>query len=246
MLRIKNEERWISKTLQSLEDICDSIVILDDGSQDNTVKICEEFEKVVEIHKQSNLPTDASRDKNILLEMAKKRNPNYILTLDGDEVIVPNSKDILFEELDLIYPDTNVFEFQFFYIWDIPNQYRYDGYYSHAWHGRLLRMNDQPMNLHYGDTGYAGNGHSPGVPQNSKGLHESVRSKIKILHYGNYDEELRQKKFTFYNLRDPHAKEFDFYKHIISDEGTHSGPYGMEFRTIPEGMYCSFTNNNLQ
>ena len=41
MLGIKNEERWIAKTLESLEEICDSIVILDDGSEDNTVKICE-------------------------------------------------------------------------------------------------------------------------------------------------------------------------------------------------------------
>ena len=33
MLGIKNEERWIAKTLESLEEICDSIVILDDGSE---------------------------------------------------------------------------------------------------------------------------------------------------------------------------------------------------------------------
>ena len=73
MLAIKNEERWIAKTLESLEEICDSIVILNDGSEDNTVKICEDYKKVVEIHKNSNLPTDKSRDKNILLKMAKKR-----------------------------------------------------------------------------------------------------------------------------------------------------------------------------
>ena len=29
MLGIKNEERWIAKTLESLEEICDSIVILE-------------------------------------------------------------------------------------------------------------------------------------------------------------------------------------------------------------------------
>ena len=42
MLAIKNEERWIAKTLESLEEICDSNVILDDGSEDDTVYICEQ------------------------------------------------------------------------------------------------------------------------------------------------------------------------------------------------------------
>ena len=116
MLAIKNEERWIAKTLESLEAICDSIVILDDGSEDNTVKICEDYKKVVEIHKNSNLPTDKSRDKNILLKMAKKRNPDYILTLDGDEVIIPNSKDIFFEEINVLYPESDVLNLNFVYL----------------------------------------------------------------------------------------------------------------------------------
>ncbi len=244
ILRIKNEERWIAKTLESLEEICGSVVILDDGSEDDTVKICEQNKKVVEIHKQSNLPTDASRDKNILLEMAKKTNPDYILTLDGDEVIMPNSKDVLFEEINVLYPESDVFEFEFLYMWDKPNQYRYDGYFCQAWHNRLLKMKNQPDNLRYSGTGYVGNGHSPGVPQNSIGSAQSIRSKVKILHYGNYDEELRQKKFKYYTTRDSSKiskhNEFDGYKNIISGEGKLSGPHGIEFRHLPEGFYFNF------
>jgi len=244
MLAIKNEERWIAKTLESLEAICDSIVILDDGSEDNTVKICEDYKKVVEIHKNSNLPTDKSRDKNILLEMAKKSNPDYILTLDGDEVIIPNSKDIFFEEINVLYPESDVFEFEFLYIWDKPNQYRYDGYYCQAWHKRLLKMKNQPEDLHYSETGYVGNGHSPGVPQNCIGQDKPIRSKVKILHYGYFDDELRQNKFKYYTARDADRiskhNEFGGYKNIISGEGKLSGPHGMEFRYLPEGFYFNF------
>ena len=86
MYRIKNESRWIEQSLKSISDICEEIVILDDGSTDDTVKICENFSQVVDIHSQKNLPFDETRDKNTLLKMALSRNPDFILTLDGDEV----------------------------------------------------------------------------------------------------------------------------------------------------------------
>ncbi len=237
MLRLKNEERWVRKTLDVLSEICSGIVIVDDGSTDNTVKICESFSKVVEIHKQSNLPYGEVRDKNTLLKMALKQNPDYLLFIDGDEVIHPNSKKILFEELTILYPNTDVFEFQSLFIWDKPNQYRYDGIYSSIWQRRLIRMKNQPKDLQYEGTPFPNNLHSPHIPQRSVGFNQSVRSRVKILHYGYYDEALRQSKYKFYISLDPNNTVFDAYKHTISGEGKLSGPRGMEFKTIPEGMY---------
>ena len=63
MYRIKNEERWIEKSINSILDICSEIVILDDGSIDNTLEICQSFDQVVDISHQSNLPLDQVRDK---------------------------------------------------------------------------------------------------------------------------------------------------------------------------------------
>ena len=50
MYRIKNESRWIKQSLESISEICKEIVILDDGSTDDTVKICENFPQVVDIY----------------------------------------------------------------------------------------------------------------------------------------------------------------------------------------------------
>ena len=80
--RIKNEERWIEKSLESVLDICSEVVILDDGSTDDTLSICKKFSKVVDINHQEGLPFDETRDRNKLLKMALKRKPDIILSLD--------------------------------------------------------------------------------------------------------------------------------------------------------------------
>jgi glycosyltransferase involved in cell wall biosynthesis len=232
--RVKNEERFIEKSLNSIMDICDEIVILDDNCTDKTVEICSGFDKVVDIQKQTNLPLDEVRDRNKLFQMALKRNPDFVFSLDGDEVIMPNSKDILLEELDILYPATSVFEFQIITLWDESNQYRYDGMVGNLWHKRLIRLKDQPKNLNFIPTPYNGNLHCGSIPPNSLGIETPVRSRIKILHYGSYDEELRQKKYKYYNKIDPNNSITDNYIHMISGKGRFSGPNGIELRHIPD------------
>ena len=99
MYRLKNVDRWIEKSLDAASSICDSIVVIDNGSTDNTVKICKSFPKVVEVRNQHSLPFDDTRDKNTLLQMALERDPDYVLTLDGDEILQVDAKDLFFEEL---------------------------------------------------------------------------------------------------------------------------------------------------
>ena len=234
MYRIKNESRWIKQSLESISEICKEIIILDDGSTDDTVKICENFPQVVDIHSQKDLPFDETRDKNILLKMALSRDPDFILTLDGDEMIMPNSKQHLFYELNVLYPNVNLFELKELYVWDKPNQYRCDGVFNNTWSKKLFRLKDQPENLQFGGTDFPGNAHCAAVPNNLVGINQSVRSKVKILHYGYYDEKLRRKKYDFYSELDPNNVDFDGYKHIFSGHSKFSGSNGMEFKLISE------------
>jgi len=234
MYRIKNESRWIKQSLESISEICKEIVILDDGSTDDTVKICENFPQVVDIHSQKDLPFDETRDKNTLLKMALSRDPDFILTLDGDEMIMPNSKQYLFYELNVLYPNVNLFEFKELYVWDKPNQYRCDGIFNNTWSKKLFRLKDQPKNLKIYDSAFPGNLHCGSLPSNLIEQNQIVKSKIKILHYGYYDEEIRRKKYDFYTKLDPNNVDFDGYKHIFSGNSKLAGPNGMEFKIIPE------------
>ena len=123
MYRIKNSERWIKKSLESALEICSHAVIVD-ASTDNTFQICKEFGDKVEIFHDENLPFDETRDKNMILEMALKKNPDFVFNIDADEILMPNSKKILLEEINTLHSDTDVFEFQYLEMWDKPNQYR--------------------------------------------------------------------------------------------------------------------------
>ena len=245
MYRIQNEERWIEKSLESASEICQEIVILDDCSTDSTVSICKKFPNVVDIYERKEpLPLDEARDRNLLLEMALKRNPDYVLSIDGDEIIMPNSKEIFLEELNVIYPESKIFEFQFLYVWDQLNKIRYDGLYGKTWQPRLLKIDSDFSKLRIKESNYSGNLHCGSIPIPSKLSDRLIRSNVKILHYGNFDNNLRQKKFKFYNQIDPNNQEQDGYVHIISEKGKHSGSSGMELISLPDFMYWQFSKDS--
>tara|TARA_Y100001949_G_scaffold172207_1_gene175847 strand:- start:433 stop:1182 length:750 start_codon:yes stop_codon:yes gene_type:complete len=240
--RIKNEERWIAKSLESISDICSEVVILDDGSTDKTVEICSKYDKVVDIYQQKDLHFDETRDRNLLLEMALKRKPDIILSMDGDEILMPFSQEILFEELDVLYPESSVFEFQFLTLWDKPNQVRFDGMYSNNWQKRLFRVGSTPRLLRMNETQYGGNAHCSSVPENVKGFNNSIRSGVKVFHYGSFDKNLRQQKYKLVSKIDPDNTVTHGYIHMIDAKGPLSGKHGFEFKTIP----AKLTYNTLK
>ena len=236
IMRIKNEERWLKLVFDSVSKICSGIIVLDGNSTDSTVSICEEHEKVIKILHQKDPTFNETRDKNDLLNEAMKHNPDFILTLDGDQMFPPNCSEILLEEINVLYPNSPMFSFQELFIFDTPNQYRYDGVYCDIWTRKLIRISDQPKNLHFKETEYPSNAHCPSVPQMSVGWNNPIRSNVKILHYGNYDEQLRKNKFNFNTQLDPDNITFDGYKHIISTDTKYSGKK-LELRTLPVGMF---------
>jgi glycosyltransferase involved in cell wall biosynthesis len=230
--RVKNEERFIEKSLKSIMDICSEIVILDDNSTDKTMEICSSFDKVADIQKQYDLPLDEVRDRNTLLQMALKRNPDFVLSIDGDEIFMSNAAEILFEELDILYPTNDVFEFQFLTCWDGTEQIRYDGIFGNYWQKRLFRIKNQPSNLKFKNTTNPGNLHCGSVPKNVHGFENPIRSDVKIFHMASIDETLRKQKYDYYTKLDVDSILTDGYKHMISGNGKFSGPNGIEIKRL--------------
>jgi glycosyltransferase involved in cell wall biosynthesis len=217
-------------------DICSEIVIYDDNSTDKTVEICSSFDKVVDIVTQSNTALNEVRDRNFLLGMGLKRKPDFILSIDGDEIFMPNAAEILFEELEVVYSTTNVFEFQFLTCWDSPDEIRFDGIFGNYWQKRLLRIKNQSLDLKFKNTSNPGNLHCGSIPKNADGFENSIRSNVKIFHMASIDETLRKQKYDYYTKLDGDSVLTDGYKHMISGEGKFSGPNGIQLKKIPKNF----------
>ena len=193
--RVKNEARFIEQSIKSVVDLCSEIIVLDDNSTDGTVEICSSFDKVSDIIKPRGTELDEVRDRNYLFETARKNNPEFILSVDGDEIFMPNVSEVLFEEISIIHPNSDVFDFQFLTLWDKVNTIRTDGIFGNYWQKRLLRMKSQPYSLLLVENDNPGNLHCGSIPPDSIGFKNPAKSSVKIFHLASLDEEVRKRKY---------------------------------------------------
>lgn len=99
---IYNVEKYLSKCLESLLNQTEKngyeILLINDGSTDNSRKICEEFiEKGLNakiINKENGGIVSV---RNLSIDLAKGE---YILFLDGDDYIENETIEIIFKELE--------------------------------------------------------------------------------------------------------------------------------------------------
>lgn len=91
VIPVYNAEKYVDKLLkdfmaQNLEKV--EIILIDDGSKDNSFHICSEYakksESIVVVH-QENQGASAARNKGIQLAQG-----NYIVFVDSDDSISPN------------------------------------------------------------------------------------------------------------------------------------------------------------
>jgi glycosyltransferase involved in cell wall biosynthesis len=81
-----NEEANIARTLRSVQDIADEIIVVDSGSTDSTTSIAQSFGAKVFVESWKGF----ARQKNSALE---KANCEWILSLDADEEVSPELAD---------------------------------------------------------------------------------------------------------------------------------------------------------
>lgn len=108
-LIVKDEERTLETTLQSVASVVDEIVIyVDDSSTDKTRQIAEQYANVVEdFHWEENF----SAARNRAIERCSK---DWVMIMDGHEILHPKSVRVLHSLLERVLPgkdlnDTEIF-----------------------------------------------------------------------------------------------------------------------------------------
>lgn len=216
MLRVKNEERFLQRCLDSIIQVCDGgIYLMDDHSTDTTPYIASGFGcKVFDSPFHADELNEA-RDKTWLLERICEdvpepsfgaQSPHWVFGIDGDEeLVVEDQAKFRPSELGNVVDHWSV---QILYLWDSPNAVRWDGMYAKCYRPSIFRLLDRGMKFN----NHSGNLHPSSVPTSHISCDPRVHEPepIRLLHYGYLDKRDREKKFDWYMARD--GVQEDFYR----------------------------------
>ena len=212
LLRVKNEARWLAGVLRSIQPVCDAVYVFDDHSTDETPAVARAEGAWVWHSPFDGL--DEARDKDWMLDRAKDINPDWVLMVDGDEVLSADSIPAV--RAAVKRTNTARYSFRILYLWDRPDQIRVDGVYREFRRTSMFRVAGQPQSISFARTSHGGNFHCKSHPQGLIGA--GLELDAKLLHYGYMLREDRIRKYQFYTSKDPGSAYEDGYRHIVQGD----------------------------
>ena len=220
ILRVRNGGWMLKEAISAVSRMVDEIVVFDDHSTDDTEETCRAIPNMVGYYKSEFTDFNEARDRNFLLQMAKKRNPDWIYSWDADE----SPEDKLVRDIQKIIanpnPEIKLYCFQICNIWNTVNdksftKQRYDGIWNDFRQGRLFKNEPNQEIKGIGDDGLHCGSH-PFFSQENVSL---VPYRIK--HYGNADAQQRFKKYMSYTATDKDkdknaimGNHYEFYRKL--------------------------------
>jgi len=221
-LRIKNESEHIREVLTQALRLCRHAFVFDDHSTDDTLAICQSFGDAVTVFPSPFQGLDEARDKNFLLEKIALKNPEWILWIDGDEVLENTGPERIRAAIAQA-PQAAAWYLRVAYLWDDPKQVRIDGLFGNFRRLSLFRFRGQPAGrLRFRVTGHGGNFHCGNVPDGLVGEHRDLDVRLK--HYGYLTKDQRARKYDFYTNIDPGNQLEDNYRHLLGIQGARHAP----------------------
>lgn len=191
ILRIKDQILTIDDCMQKLSELVDEIIVVDNGSTDGTLERYIAYPKIVKILHTEGY--NEGRDKILLLEEAKKSNPDWILWCDADEVF----EDHFTREVAEKYMNSSLdrVTFRMCNFWLGKERCIYDGqYYLYNLHPQRSMWRNLPE-AHFKDQKLH-NGDIRGIEG------KTYLSPYRIKHFGYVDRQKMQEKLDRYLLED--------------------------------------------
>ena len=216
--RVHNEAQRIEKSLQRTAEFADAIVVLCDRCTDDTAAIARQSPKVVEVFEKSGAFNEL-KDRAQLLELAKKHNPDWIISIDADEIFEEKFTRANAQRLmHPVNPHIKAYGFRWCTFWNSDTSWRSDGVFGDI-HGLRMFKNEPHQALTSTDPRGFHMSMTPAYPpENFRWLN------VRVKHYGYQDSAERIRKHRFYTSTDESKIAFGIgapdYQHLISDEVT--------------------------
>ena len=122
VIPVYNEEEYIRRSIESINSDLVEIVIVNDGSTDNTLEVCREYEAKydnIKVFTQENQGQNAARYRAI-----KEASGEYIMFLDSDDSYNPNTVSRVIETIEKYnHPDIIRFRYQMLPKGTLQDQY---------------------------------------------------------------------------------------------------------------------------
>ena len=214
-LRTKDEDWIIDKTLSSLGNFCDTVVVYDDFSTDNTEEICRSYNFV---EWRQSAPRDpyvwnAGQQATELLGFVENHDPDYMFILDADEIPTPSVMNF-FDNVD---ESVNLWKTRMINLFGDKQHYRVDKYTTsfganinwnpfspNAWYKYPLIKYDRSIKYSYHPlkVGLGSFGPVHPAPNNTPTPHAQTEE-FYIIHYGKISPSfLSGDKQKFYAKND--------------------------------------------
>lgn len=213
ILNVYNEELNILGCIDHIQKYVDKIVVFDDKSTDNTIKLIKNNPKIFIIENKNKTHWNERKNREIsirkALEISKTKNP-WVLCVDADERLEIRFLKRLRKICQNFSGQNKVLTIHVRELWDNCKQYRYDGIWDLKEKGLLFQLSKK-MTFDYNQEHH--------IPW----AYKEIVSNREILDYNLYHlkmirSEDREKRKNLYNNLDPNKEMQPIGYDYLTDE----------------------------
>jgi len=222
------EKGNLKRFFKYIKNCVDELVVYDDCSTDGSYEYAKENTQWVVRGVKNDFNSEIEH-KQILLKTALNLAPDFILSIDADEVISRGERNSLQELCKLcIEKDLDGLEFQNINLWRSANWKRVDSQYNEGWPVKLWKVKPD-MNFDVSKKGL----HQKPFPKNvKKTLKQNL---LKIIHYGFSNDINLSHKYLTYKDHGQHG--YDMLDRLLNEDQLvlEEVPNSM----FPKDLYCN-------